>query len=205
MNLKDKVYEIVKSRIIAGEYMPGQQINEKEIIEELHISRTPFREAMNALSKEFLVNLIPNKGFFVRECSEKDILDIFDARYMLEPDIMRLICGKVSDETLAFLHTEAEQAIASKDVQRIRRADAGFHRMLIKELRNQYLVNIMENIFENDQIRVRHDHSMNNVCDALREHLKILQCLEERDADGAAEAMVEHLRLGRMRAMDTIF
>ena len=63
----------------------------------------------------------------------------------------------------------------------------------------------VENIFENDQIRVRHDHSMNNVCDALREHLKILQCLEERDADGAAEAMVEHLRLGRMRAMDTIF
>lgn len=205
MNLKDKVYDIVKSRIIAGEYAPGQQINEKEIVEELNISRTPFREAMNALSKEFLVNLIPNKGFYVRECSEKDILDIFDVRYMLEPDIMRLICGKISDETLAFLHTEAEQAIASKDVQRIRRADADFHRTLIKALRNRYLANIMDNIFENDQVRVRHDHSMDNVCDALREHLEILRRLEERDADGAADAMIEHLRCGRMRAMDTIF
>lgn len=69
MVLREKAYRIIKERIIKGEYRPGQPLNEKAIIEELSISRTPFREAIHALNEENLVQVYPNRGIFVREYS----------------------------------------------------------------------------------------------------------------------------------------
>ena len=205
MNLKDKVYQLVKERIMSGEYEPGQQIVEKDVIDELKVSRTPFREAMNALSKEYLVNLIPNRGFFVREYSEKDCLDIFDVRYLLEPNVMRQICGKVSQEVLRRLRSSAEAAIESGEEEKIRRDDAAFHRTLVRYLENRYLIGLLENIYENDEIRLRHDRTVRSMTEGLQEHLAILEGLESGDGEAAARAMIRHLRNGRRRAMNTIF
>ena len=49
--LREKAYRAIKDRIVSGQYRPGQPLNEKEIIQELQISRTPFREAINALGE----------------------------------------------------------------------------------------------------------------------------------------------------------
>ena len=90
MVLREKAYRIIKERIIKGEYRPGQPLNEKAIIEELSISRTPFREAIHALNEENLVQVYPNRGIFVRELTLQDIMDGFDVRYLLEPYVLEL-------------------------------------------------------------------------------------------------------------------
>ena len=52
MVLRDKIYNTIKERITSGKYAPGQPLDEKQIIEELRTSRTPFREAINALIEQ---------------------------------------------------------------------------------------------------------------------------------------------------------
>ena len=84
MVLRDKIYNTIKERITSGKYAPGQPLDEKQIIEELRTSRTPFREAINALSEEGLVEVYPYRGIFVRDLSVKDIADGFDIRLLLE-------------------------------------------------------------------------------------------------------------------------
>ena len=59
----DEVYNILKSRILTCEYKPGQLIFEKEIVDELGVSRTPVREALNILNGEGLLHIIPKKGY----------------------------------------------------------------------------------------------------------------------------------------------
>ena len=83
--LREKAYRAIKDRIVSGQYRPGQPLNEKEIIQELQISRTPFREAINALNEENLVQIFPNRGIFVRELTLRDVSDGFEIRLLLEP------------------------------------------------------------------------------------------------------------------------
>ena len=204
MNLKDKVYKIVKERIISGEYAPCQQIVEKDIIDELQISRTPFREAMNALSKEYLVNIYPNRGFFVREYSYKDTLELFDVRYMLEPYVMCAICGKIPEEDIRDLEKQTEEAIEAEDEVRMYAADRCFHRNMLKYLSNSFLRSILENVYENDEVRVRHHHGALMI-EGLKEHLGLLQALREGDPDQVRNLELEHLEKGRRRAIESVF
>ena len=53
LSLKEKAYTVIRQRIVDGTYAPGSMLNEKEIIAEIGVSRTPFREATAALANAF--------------------------------------------------------------------------------------------------------------------------------------------------------
>lgn len=78
-------YETIKNKILTCEFKPGQLVSEKEIVEELKISRTPVREALNILSGEGLLNIIPKKGVQISDLSIKKLKEIFEIRCILEP------------------------------------------------------------------------------------------------------------------------
>ena len=81
----DEVYNILKSRILTCEYKPGQLIFEKEIVDELGVSRTPVREALNILNGEGLLHIIPKKGIQITSLSVKKMKQIYEIRKILEP------------------------------------------------------------------------------------------------------------------------
>ena len=60
-NLKEKVYSTIKKRILKFELKPGEKIFETEIANDLGVSRTPLREALNKLEQEGLIKTLPNK------------------------------------------------------------------------------------------------------------------------------------------------
>ena len=64
--MRDQVYEILKNNITSGKYRQGQWLQENTLAEELHVSRSPVRDALHQLAKDGLVNEIPNRGVFVR-------------------------------------------------------------------------------------------------------------------------------------------
>jgi DNA-binding GntR family transcriptional regulator len=79
-NLKEQVYEILKSNILTGVYKPGEKIHELDLANELNVSRSPIREALKQLIGEGLLESIPHKSITVKKFSEKEILDIFEFR-----------------------------------------------------------------------------------------------------------------------------
>lgn len=208
MVLREKVYEIIKERIISGVYRPGDPLNEKEIIEELNVSRTPFREAINALNEVNLVQIYANRGIFVREISAKDISNIFDIRYQLEPYVCQLACRYMPDSTIFMLRERSENVI-SHEYQEILAEDDYFHKCLLEYTDNNQLIKIMSNLYEQNSLqKVVFDATNNFITEKRKEaaslsvveHLEILDSIERRDDVAAGDATRKHLVLARQRS-----
>ena len=89
-SLKDKAYEVIRERIITCVYQPGDVVDEKALCEELNMSRTPVREALNVLAEEEFLDIMPRRAIIVSQISMKDINNIYDLRELLEPDSTRI-------------------------------------------------------------------------------------------------------------------
>src|SRR5690349_17475333 len=83
-NLWDKTYSILKEQIIRREFGANEKLSIPKLAEQLGISRTPIRDALNRLEMDGLVKTISKVGTFVSAIDEKTILDIMDTRLMLE-------------------------------------------------------------------------------------------------------------------------
>ena len=77
-SLKDIAYERIRSRILQCDYLPGAMLSETALCQEMEISRTPVREALNKLEQENLVTIYPKKGILVKDLSVKDLHAIYE-------------------------------------------------------------------------------------------------------------------------------
>ncbi len=83
-SLREQLYGYIKKKINSGELKAGCLINQKEIFDELNISRTPYRDCMIQLESEGLVKIIPCKGVVVRELSLEEVMEIQELAGALE-------------------------------------------------------------------------------------------------------------------------
>ena len=83
-SLTDEIVDIIRERILKGEYKIGEKIKENRIATELKVSRTPIREAFKQLENEGLIDYIPNRGCFAKGFTRQDIEDIYAVRKSLE-------------------------------------------------------------------------------------------------------------------------
>src|SRR5262245_2071371 len=79
-NLSNVVQTEIERMIVDGEFAPNQRINENALAQRLGVSRGPIREACSALAALGLIQVIPNRGFFVRELSEQEAHEVSEAR-----------------------------------------------------------------------------------------------------------------------------
>ena len=113
-SLSSRVFHTIRENILSGKYATDEELKEKNIGEELGVSRTPVREALRQLELEGLVTIIPNKGAYVVGISKKDIQDIYEIRSRLEGLCAKWAADNITkeqlDEVLDTL-TEREQKV----------------------------------------------------------------------------------------------
>ena len=107
-SLADEIVNILRVRIITGEYAMGEKLVENKIATELKVSRTPVRDAFKQLTKEKLIEYIPNKGCFARGFSEKDMRDIYAVREAVEQLAVEWAIMNRSEDNLARLREQLE-------------------------------------------------------------------------------------------------
>src|SRR6056297_418481 len=83
-SLTDEIANIIRKRIINGEYKIGEKIKESQIAAELKVSRTPIREAFKMLEEEDLIDYYPYRGCFAKGFTKEDIADVYAVRKALE-------------------------------------------------------------------------------------------------------------------------
>lgn len=81
----EEAYEIIKRKIIMLEMRPTSDISEEALIQELNISRTPIREAIQRLAKDRFVIIYPRKGTIVSDISIDLINCVYEVRLLNEP------------------------------------------------------------------------------------------------------------------------
>ncbi|MFA9397206.1 MAG: GntR family transcriptional regulator [Clostridiaceae bacterium] len=143
------IYAELKKRIINLDYKPGELLNEKELINEFNVSRTPIREALLKLSEKGLVNFIPRVGIYVSQIELKNIKNIYEIKKNLEALSAELASQRATKEEgqeLINIAHRIESYDAKEDFQKIIRDDKLFHRKTSEFSRNENLISILDDI-----------------------------------------------------------
>jgi DNA-binding GntR family transcriptional regulator len=197
VSLKDKAYTAIKDAILSVKLKPGTPLVETQLAEELGISKTPVRAALEELEREGFVTRILFKGTYVTEVTVKDLVEIFQLRAVLEGLAARLATPLFSPRELdqiARKLTAAETALAQGDLALCSELGKSLHDAIIDKADNLRLTLIIRNLDDHVQrFRAISDQISGRLNKSVKEHRRVLDVLRRRDADAAAQAMRDHL------------
>ena len=198
-SLKDRIYEALKETIASMNIYEGTgepRLDERQLSEDLGVSRTPVREAIARLEQEGLVRIVPRRGVFVARKTKKEILEMITVWAALESMAARLITQNATDEEIASLRTlfaTMENNIAQANIDEYSGMNIRFHQAIIKLSKSQLLATMTETLFIHMRsIRARTIGENDRVQRSIIDHMNIIKALEGRDADLAERLSREH-------------
>ncbi|MCD6269619.1 MAG: GntR family transcriptional regulator [Deltaproteobacteria bacterium] len=147
--LPDKIANFVREAIIVGKLKPGEKVSEAKLAEELHISRTPIREAIRMLESEGFVSIIPRRGTIVSEFSLEDLYEYFQIKACLEAFAAASVVDLLSDRDLSKLkrlNEEEMSVIKAGDFSHYLRIHEDFHQTFLTRTGNRKLALLMQQL-----------------------------------------------------------
>jgi len=205
-NLKDKAYGMMKDKILRCEYAPGQPLEKAKLVEDIGVSFTPIREALNKLEHEGLVRFFPKRGVYVSEVTIASVVEIYEVRELLEPYFVEKFAGSIQKEKFEGLCLQLKKIEEEGCLDSHYSFDNELHNMFVSHSKNSYYKKFMEQIYEqNNRIRILSGRdSRERLRESNEEHKKILEAILEKDYAGGANAMKIHLCTSRDAALDAI-
>lgn len=197
MPLTERAYQSIKAAIINLVLRPGQPLVETSLAQQLHISKTPVRDALRKLEKEGLVVFYPYKGFYVAPISREDIREVYHLKSLLEGMAARVAARTLTKEQIE----EAESLIEGAD-DAIRRGDEDacralgdqFHRFLIAAVRNRRLEALMDNLSDHQERFFKLIFGIpGRLQRSTLEHRRVFEAIVEGDELKAEAAVHAHM------------
>ena len=198
-SLATKVFDIVRSAIIVGEFAPGSLHSVQEIAEKLKISRTPVREALLKLEELGMVSFERNRGARILETTVHDLEEIFSLRVLLEvPSTYRAAKRATPADIKKLRQTldDVENAYrtTSTNVRAHLEPDARFHRAIALISGSRRLAGILDNLFDQQMIANGTSGGFTRgMAEISQDHQRIFDAIAAHDPEGAAVAMRDHL------------
>lgn len=202
--LHDQVASRLRTMLVECQIAPGAKLNERELCEQLRVSRTPLREAIKLLAAEGLVDLLPNRGAVAVKLTEADVVNTFELLSTLEALSGELAAQRVTDEELAelrALHYEMMACFARRDLSGYYRINARIHAAINDAAKNPVLTSTYRSINARVQsLRFRTNQNEAKWASAVAEHERMIEALSARDPVAMRQVLVEHLN----RKRDTV-
>ncbi len=192
----DGIYQRVLGAILAHQLPPGTQLVEERLAGVFGVSRTKIRQALARLAHDAIVNVIPNRGAFVSSPTVEEARDVFAARRLIEPDLVRRLADAATAGQVARLraHVALESAArAANDQRAIIRLSGDFHQIIAEMAGNTFLVRTMRELETLTCLVIILYDAPNIPSCPYHEHSGIIDAVEAHDPDRAAALMVEHL------------
>ncbi|MGX8773902.1 MAG: GntR family transcriptional regulator [Bacillota bacterium] len=205
-SLADEIVQILRGRIINGDYAIGEKLVENKIAEELKVSRTPVREAFKQLTKENLIEYIPNKGCFAKGFEQSDLLDIYAVRNAVEQLAVEWAIKNKTEEDMKKLREQLEvMRVYTEEgmVENLVLADEEFNRIIYHMARSRFIMQALMSYQEYiDLARQGILASRENLGRILEEHKRIYDAIEAENVSAAKKAVENHLKNSAKRAAD---
>ena len=140
-SLNEKIYKLLRDRIVFGEYTPGSRVEVKKLKDELNVSPQPVKEAIFRLAGEGFITIFPRRGTYVREASLKELIDMVEARVFYETSAIEIAIGKITSKNLQKLENLCEEILDTEDTsyKAIQRRNMAFHCAIVGLSENQWL------------------------------------------------------------------
>lgn len=206
MSAADRVYAKVRHDIVFLHLKPGQLIKEKQVIDEMGVSRTPVREAFLRLEKEHLLEIRPQSGTMVSPIRLSRIRDAQFLRTSLEfaaaKKLMQQSNGKLL-EPLQDIIDEQEFCYEHERFEQFVLLDNDFHRLFFELIGHQEIWKMLESARAHlDRIRFMFLPNKNHLQEVLDEHRIILNAIAEGDEKTLSTSMQDHLNKSEDLALE---
>jgi len=176
---------------------PGSPIREKDLSDQMEVSRTPIREALLQLEKEGLVEIYPQSGTRISKISMEEVRESHFIREAMESATVRFAAQKGDSELHKQLNTrlqEFEAALGTVEKDLLFELDELFHKT-IAEFRFQNRLWKITNIAKSHMDRVRHLTLPlpKRIYEIADEHQRVADCIIQHQPDEAVRAIQDHL------------
>lgn len=193
--LADQVYELLKERILTRQLLPGQRLSVPALAEELELSRSPVREAVQRIVQEGLGTERPHSGAVVASADLPALIDLYRVRAELEGLSAELAAAAGDVELVADLETIQdghEQAHSAGARSQMIRADVDFHARVARAAGNPELERMLQPVLQRMLLGML-EADRDWPVQAMAEHREIIAALRGGDAAGARQRMTEHV------------
>src|SRR5581483_11596565 len=203
--LREQVLDLLRREIVELRLRPGQRLVERELIARIGVSRTTIREALRQLAAEGLVTTIPQKGAIVAVPSAKEAAEVYEVRALLEGAAAKEFVRNASEEQVTALREALDEVTAASkadDARGLLRAKNRFYDVLFAGADNSTITGILGGLQARVAVlRATSLTARSRPRESVEEIRAIVEAIERRDGDAAAEAASYHVR----RAADAAF
>ncbi|MGC2939424.1 MAG: GntR family transcriptional regulator [Brevibacterium sp.] len=181
----ERAYSFIRGQILDGDHPPGTMLGEAALAAEIEVSRTPVRVALARLQDEGWIHIYPKRGAIVQGVDERTIVELADARYVLETTAVERASEPLRQsltDTLTELISQQRAAFAEADIARFIELTLEFHRGFVEAGDNQVMLEMYSMLSDRHRfiLFMNGRHLLNRCDEIIAEH----------------EALVNHLRAG---------
>lgn len=195
--LRQIVYEKLKDAILTGAIPRGTRLYESKIAEETGISRTPVREALHALEREFLITAIDKVGYEIVDTDIEALEEISEIRKTVEALALRKAIDHIGEDEIKELEEnlkKSEKAVRESKPDVFVQLDAEFHNVLCSLSHSDRLIRMADSLRkEMARFRSRTKKDQALAAESLRYHQEIVRCIKIGDVRNARKVLSDHI------------
>ena len=193
---REYAYRVLKEKILNFSLPPGTALTEQDIADLLQISRTPVREAFLQLSKEGMLDIIPQKGSYVSLIDLKSVEDAKFLRETLETAVIKLACTDFATEDLFELQSNLvlqELCLNEKNYPKFFDLNEAFHKTIFTGCHKESLWALMQQM-QAHYSRVRFlNQSRFNLDAVLEQHKDLVRAIQQKNVEKGVATIILHL------------
>ena len=194
----ESIAQDIATAIVEKRLPPGTWLREEALGRVYSVSRTKIRAALLMLSKDKLIEMIPDKGAFVCQPTVQEAREVFAVRRILESEVVRLFITnarprdyQVLEQHIKFERTALRQTTTTGTVREKVLGD--FHVALAEATGNKTLAELVRELVARSSLIAMLYHSSNDPHCSSDEHSDFLRICRKGDAEGAVACMIDHL------------
>ena len=212
-SLFEDAYERIYHKIVSLEYLPGMHLQEKQVVAQLGIGRTPVRQALLRLACESILELQTNKGFFVKEITLQNTKAVFESLKILELGISTLAVKENTNPYLSLMrkaNKALEDAKKRRDVLGLVESNHEFHIHFAYCSNNPYLIRAIKQVrCETNRLGyLYYTNPINSIKkldvhynSVIQQHREIITCIEMKNQVRLQELVSDHILIFQERTI----
>jgi len=195
----DRAYAALKDVIASlniSEKRADIRLDERQVAQDIGISRTAVRAARAQLEREGFVRSVPRRGIYVVRKTKHEVIELITAWAALESMAARLITQNATEAEIAKLRAmfaTFENGTLHAKLDEYSEVNIEFHQTIIRMSRNRVLIDLAENLFTHMRMIRRKTIGEKDRADrSIRDHMNIIEALEARDTKRAEDLVRDH-------------
>jgi DNA-binding GntR family transcriptional regulator len=199
VSLRDRAYAALRRMITEADiyaHVDEIRLDEKQLSQQLGVSRTPIREAITLLEQEGFLRTEPRRGIFIVRKTKKQIIEMIEMWAALESMAARLATTNASDDEIASLRTmfdEFRNETPAEHIDEYSDANIAFHQAIIRLSGSHLMGKTIEDLFVHMRaIRRMTISQKDRASRSIKDHMSIIEALEKRDTELAERLVRQH-------------